>query len=459
MPNVPFFLPLALADIMTDCEGKSLEPIPLQTPPGTNTRRRDGLKRIIGHLTSVTDGALSFPKALADGIGGDGRWKGLELINGTRYSDLKQALEDFNMVYGPQHWRELLQRDAPGLTTEDVDWLSTIKEDVRPKRKVKRREARDDNGKRKRDRGALRDSPGKHRRGEGGALLTNWTGKNRAAATSTLETAKPMETDDNSTAEGRERNQGQEEHEVQTDGSGTEAEDSESRESPAPSDLARSLEGHRPALQRIRRTLHGHGNAGGLTGKFAAMMVWMSVQMTSTEAADPSFFLSDLGEGEGRNKGGRKSQRESLASLQTPRYRQGLLNLTGDGREQDEDGRGDGEGEAEGERRGQPTPRTGIGTVTGGSGSAGRRESKRKAQSERSELSSSQSAGWRQLTLNFGGTGGEGREEGESREEGEGASRGQARRKTQPELSMERRTTAPPGTDRSDGQGPPSGLV
>jgi hypothetical protein len=126
---------------MTDCEGKSLEPIPLQAPPGTNTRRRDGLKRIIGHLTSVTDGALSFPKSLADGIGGDGRWKGLELINGTRYSDLKQALEDFNMIYGPQQWRELLQRDAPGLTTEDVDWLSTIKEDVRPKRKVKRREA------------------------------------------------------------------------------------------------------------------------------------------------------------------------------------------------------------------------------------------------------------------------------------------------------------------------------
>ncbi len=40
---------------------------------------------------------------------------------------------------------------------------------------------------------------------------------------------------------------------------------------------------------------------------FAALMVWMSVQMTSTEATDPSFFRSDLGEGEGRNKGGRKS--------------------------------------------------------------------------------------------------------------------------------------------------------
>jgi hypothetical protein len=148
-----------------------------------------------------------------------------------------------------------------------------------------------------------------------------------------------------------------------------------------------------------------------------------------------------------------------LTSLQAPRYRQGLLNPIGDGREQDEEGRGDGEGGEEGERRGQPTPRTGIGTVTGGRGREGSHEPKRKAKSERSELSTSQAAGWRQLTLNFGGTGGEGREGGESRGEGEGASRGQARRKTQPDLNMERRTTAPPGTDRSDGQGPPSGLV
>ena len=93
--------------------------------------------------------------------------------------------------------------------------------------------------------------------------MTNWTVTNRTATTSTPETAKPMETDDNSTAEGREGNQGREGHEVLTDGSETEAEDSESREAPAPSDLARALEGHRPTLQRIRRTLHGHGNAGG----------------------------------------------------------------------------------------------------------------------------------------------------------------------------------------------------
>ncbi len=464
-PNVPFFLPLALADIMTDCEGKSLEPIPLQAPPGKTTRRRASLKRIISHLTAVTDGAVSFPMALANGIGGEGGWKGLELINGTRYSDLKQALEDFNTVYGPQQWRELLQRDAPGLTAEDVDWLSTIKEEARPKRKVKRRDARDDSGKRKRDRGSLRDPPGKQRRGEGGILLTNLTGANRTADTSTLETAEPMETDGDSAAEEREGNQGhwQEGHEGLAGDAETDEADSGNRESPAPSDLAWSLREHwqRPALQQIRRRLHGHGKAGGITSRLPAMMLWITMQMTRTEAADPSFFLADLGngEGEGRNKGGCKAKRESLKSFQASRYRQGPLNLTGAGRGQDEEGRGDGEGGEEGERRGQATPRTSMGSVTEGKGTEGNREAKRKAKSDRSELSAPQTAGWRQQTLNFGGMGGGGSGEGGSREEGEGASRGRARLKTQLEPSMERRTAAPPGADRSDGQGPPSGLV
>jgi hypothetical protein len=63
-----------------------------------------------------------------------------------------------------------------------------------------------------------------------------------------------METDDDSAAEEREGNQGQEGHEpeVLTGGAGTDEEDSGNRESPAPSDLARSLKEHRPALQQTR---------------------------------------------------------------------------------------------------------------------------------------------------------------------------------------------------------------
>ncbi len=114
----------------------------------------------------------------------------------------------------------------------------------------------------------------------------------------------------------------------------------------------------------------------------------------------------------------------------------------------------------EGERRGQAKSRTSAGTVTGGRGGGCSRGSKRNAdsESELSKLSDSQASDhdWRQLSLSFGGMGGEGREGVESREEpeGEGERRGQARRR-----SPERRSAAPPGADRSDGQGPPSGLV
>ena len=113
--------------------------------------------------------------------------------------------------------------------------------------------------------------------------------------------------------------------------------------------------------------------------------------------------------------------------------------------EQDEEGRGDGEGGAEGQRRGQATPRTSMGTVTGGRGSAGSREPKRKAKSDsdRSELSIPQAAGWRQLTLNFGGTGGEGREgkaERKVRERAEG--KHDARRSPNSVWNVERQ---PPG--------------
>ena len=62
----PFFLPLSLADLMADCEGNRLDPIPVTVTQAMNTRRRASLKRMIGHLTTVTDGALSLPAALAE---------------------------------------------------------------------------------------------------------------------------------------------------------------------------------------------------------------------------------------------------------------------------------------------------------------------------------------------------------------------------------------------------------
>ena len=49
-------------------------------------------------------------------------------------------------------------RAETGLTAEDVEWLSTIKEEVRPKKKVKTPGARVKCRKRKGDRGTHRDA-------------------------------------------------------------------------------------------------------------------------------------------------------------------------------------------------------------------------------------------------------------------------------------------------------------
>ena len=317
-----------------------------------------------------------------------------------------------------------------------------------------------DGGKRKRDKGAHRDPPGKQRRGERGTLSTARAYTNRAADSPMLEIPKPV-TEDDSMAGGPGGRAGEQEDTGTRDDTVTEEDGNGSDEESAPSELAKSLREHRPSLQRIRRRLHGHGNAKGITNKLTALVVWITMQMTYTDIADPVFFLTALGEGEegGRNKGSRKSKRESLTSFQAPRYRQGPLELREEGKEQDEEGRRGGEGGEEGERRGQATPRTSVGTVTGGRGRGGSRETKRKAKSELSEPPTSQATGWRQQTLDFGGRNGEGREGEESGEEGEGTSRGQARRKMQLDLSTERRSADPPGTNRSDGQGPPSGLV
>ena len=233
-------------------------------------------------------------------------------------------------------------------------------------------------------------------------------------------------------------------------------EDSEEAETPAPSELARSLGKERPALQRIRLRLHGHDNVQGIAHKLQAFLMWVSLKVTHMDVADPVVFLSNVGggEGEGGHRANRKPKRESLTSLQTPRFHQGTLNF-GEERREPEGASEGGEEEGEGEQRGRARPRTNLGIGDGVAGSEGGRGSKRK-----SELSSSQAFSWRQLSLNFGGGSGVGGKPGGEGEE-EGDSRGQARARTsQLEPSMELTRPEPaPGTDRSDGRGPPSGLV
>ena len=122
-----------------------------------------------------------------------------------------------------------------------------------------------------------------------------------------------------------------------------------SGEAPAPSELARSLGCHRTTLQQVslRRKLHGQGNTQGITGKIAALLVWMALQVTHRGAEDPVIFLADLGEGEGEggSNGREKNKRKpELSSFQTPRFRQQPLTFGGGGRVRGREGGGRGRG-------------------------------------------------------------------------------------------------------------------
>jgi hypothetical protein len=182
-------------------------------------------------------------------------------------------------------------------------------------------------------------------------LRTTQTYSTGAATILALEMDSPMEIGDNDEAEGGGgRTEGRE---VTTDGTVSGAEDNDNDETAAPSALARTLGTYRPALRRIRRKLHGCGDAQGITDRLTALLLWVSMQLTRTTTADPVVFLANLGEGEGegRNKGGRKSKRPSLTNFQTPRFRQEQLNFGERGREGETEGGGRAERGSAGDRR------------------------------------------------------------------------------------------------------------
>ena len=297
-----------------------------------------------------------------------------------------------------------------------------------------------------------RDAPGKQRRGESDIRSPTRVASSRAASILTLEMAGATDLDDNTPAGDKgERMEGPEgggEDRVSAE------ENSGDEETLTPSELARSLGADRPTLQRIRHRLHGDGTGQGITHKVQALLLWISLQVAHMGEADPVVLLSNIGGGEreGAHKASRKAKRVTLTSFQTPRFHQGMLNLGTERGEQE----GEHEGrEEEGEQRGRAKPRTNPGIRGGGGGGEGDRGSKRK-----SELSSSQPSSWRQLSLNFGGGDGGGQQSGGGGEE-EGDIRGQKRTRSsqlEPSVGLIRPEPAP-GTDRSDGRGPPSGLV
>ncbi len=66
--------------------------------------------------------------ALAEATKGLTEWEGLGLLSGSSIKDIATALSLFCSEYGSSHWNELLRKELPDLTDEDIDWLCGLTE-------------------------------------------------------------------------------------------------------------------------------------------------------------------------------------------------------------------------------------------------------------------------------------------------------------------------------------------
>jgi hypothetical protein len=66
--------------------------------------------------------------ALAEATKGAVEWEGLGLLSGSSIKDIATALSLFCSEYSSSHWNELLRKELPDLTDEDIDWLCGLTE-------------------------------------------------------------------------------------------------------------------------------------------------------------------------------------------------------------------------------------------------------------------------------------------------------------------------------------------
>jgi hypothetical protein len=66
--------------------------------------------------------------ALAEATKGATEWEGLGLLSGSSIKDIATALSLFCSEYGSSNWNELLRKELPDLTDEDIDWLCGLTE-------------------------------------------------------------------------------------------------------------------------------------------------------------------------------------------------------------------------------------------------------------------------------------------------------------------------------------------
>ena len=122
------FIPFSKEDLLRTTTGRQLTAAPGHSDSadsGTNGTPRPGdISALARHLADLVSDR-SLPAALGQAVDTD-TWKGLGLISGSTVTDFATTVQAFCRQYARERWSEVLRQELPGLTEDDITWLSTM---------------------------------------------------------------------------------------------------------------------------------------------------------------------------------------------------------------------------------------------------------------------------------------------------------------------------------------------
>ena len=122
-------IPFSLKNLQCTLEGTSMPPsLPRDT--GAEALKRSAepsLQALATHLSALSN-STSLPMALAEATKGAAEWEWLGLLSGSSIKDIVNALSLFCSEYSSSDWNDLLRKELPDLTDEDIDWLCGLTE-------------------------------------------------------------------------------------------------------------------------------------------------------------------------------------------------------------------------------------------------------------------------------------------------------------------------------------------
>ena len=120
-------IPLVYADLLRTTKGPALKGMPDRNSDTGTMERAEGASELTEHLAAIT-GDTSLPAILGRASNGVDSWEGLGLISGSTAKDIITALTAFINAYDRANWIPMVRAEFPGVTDEEIQWLSTMAE-------------------------------------------------------------------------------------------------------------------------------------------------------------------------------------------------------------------------------------------------------------------------------------------------------------------------------------------